>query len=373
MVRDIYEILDMLKKECDKLVEYYETILDNPDFGGAEANKLITSIENYIDQLPPGVQETVRELLAQHMSQHVAVGFCYSIFGNTNRTAEILTLKLLQDSEDAEFDNELVIDSYNEFMQSLFSYVYYTYSFHGHIDMNSLICVAINNFDVISYSKNRYYLDDITTDLDEFVRFIYDDSMDYYNELNPHTPLTVSADDGWLIQKTWTSLSQTFNQSIRDLLSIEGFILTENNRTSVCDYIYYNLIHAFYLNMFGIDINNFNLLDEVMEARTKIFKYPGHINPTNFIDELKLAALPHIDLFVRLVFKITYEVNQGLIEYTDKEKAEALLRLKRGFEYEIYYNSSNLRTNQVARRIPSRQVQRDYSGAKQYLHTSQSR
>ena len=127
-------------------------------------------------------------------------------------------------------------------------------------------------------------------------------------------------------------------------------------------------MQTYYYVTFGVDMSNLNNMEAIECANKVIFKYPAHININDFMNEIKLAVTPFMDLFLRLVLKVTYVANTGFIEYSDQEKIGAILRLKRGFENEIYYNSGNLRKNRVTRRLQDTRVQRDYSRAQQYLY-----
>lgn len=382
---DVLGTVEILKRECDKLLDYYEDIIDNPEL--LEPEKLIESIENYINQLPHQYRDGVRDALSTYLSNKTAVGMCYAVIGNNNLTTELIIKKMIQRiEEDGEIccENELVLDSYCEFMQSLAEYVYYKYTYYAnstsYIDLESMLTVLLNMFDVVTFNKNTYYYDDITVDLDEFLHFVIPDNQNneknYHNMLNPETPkyvhnmYNISDLLTGLPTTIWEKMLSTFNQSINELLSIDGFVFTEGNRDAVCEYIMTSLMRTYYLVVFNVDVNNLNNMEAIECANKLIFNYPGHIDINNFLEELKLASRPYIDLFIRLIFKITFVVNTGFVNYSDIEKIESILRLKRGFENEIYYNSGNLRKNKVTRRIPIRSVQRHYSGAQQYIHAS---
>lgn len=382
---NIQETVDMLKRECNKLLDYYIDIIEDPEITNAEV--AIQNIENYIDQLPVQYRDSIRETLANYLSSKTAVGMCYAVLGAHNLTSELTVMKMvniIENGDDIECENELIMDSYQEFMQSLIEYVYYKYTWYNqqYIDTDSLITVIINNMDVILNSKNQYYYDDITNDLDEFVGFIFPENQrsesNYYNMLNPNQvryifEMTQRGDARYDAgTKVWESLVGTFRDSISQLFAIEGFCFTEGNRTAVCDFLYNSLMRTYVNVLFGVDINTLDNIGAIDCANKMIFNFPGHIDINNFMEELKLAVRPYIDLFLRLLLKVTYVVNNGFIEYSDGEKIGAILRLKRGFENEIYYNSGNLRKNKVTRYISTTRVQRNYSGAQQYLHASKS-
>lgn len=382
---NIQETVEILKRECNKLLDCYIDIIEDPERTDAEVT--INNIETYIDQLPVHYRDAVRETLSNYLSSKTAVGMCYAVFGNNNLTSELTVNKMISkvdNSDEIQCENELIMDSYQEFMQSLSEYVYYKYTHYSKdIDMNSIITVLLNNLDVVLFSKNQYYYDDITTDLDEFVGYIFDrnyrSESNYYNMLNPNQVRyifdmtrrgTVAEYDAGSV--VWESMLTSFKNAINQLHSIDGFIFTEGNRTAVCDFIYNSLMQTYVQTLFGVDINTLDNMEAIGCAAKMIFNFPGFINLNNFMDELKLAVAPYIDLFFRMVLKVTYVVNTGFVDYSDDEKIGAILKLKRGFENEIYYNSGNLRKNKVTRYISTTRVQRNYSGAQQYIHASKS-
>ncbi len=380
MSNNILETVEVLKKECEKLLYYYIDIVENPEGSGAEV--VISNIETYIDQLPIIYRDSVRDVLSDYLSDKTALGMCYAVFGASNQTSELTVRKILtkldNDEDDMNCENELVMDSYQEFMQSLLEYTYYNYTFLKEIDVNSLITVILNNMDVIMDARNKYLLDDISVDLDEFIHFALPENRQnesqFYNTFNYdqlfhlHGSRNITDISAYVPTKIWESMLQTFLDATSQLQAIEGFIFTESNREAVCDFIYTSLMQTYYYVTFGVDMSNLNNMEAIECANKMIFKYPAHININNFMNEIKLAVTPFIDLFLRLVLKVTYVANTGFIEYSDQEKIGTILRLKRGFENEIYYNSGNLRKNRVTRRLQDTRVQRDYSRAQQYLH-----
>ena len=385
-MNNIQEIISMLDSECDKILEYYQEMIDEPE--SVSVQLVIENVENYLDQLPSQYKVPIIDVLSNHLSNKVAVGMCYATVGRSTQLSDMIIQKMLHRLvEDGEIlcENEMILDSYYEFMQSLSEYTYYRYVHFSSdcIGLEDIMSVILNVFDIIASPKNTYYYDDITTDIDEFVGFMipanYSNESDYYNMLNPNTPrlLTNNVDDLELVAiygtKAWEYMCDALSNSVSSLKSIDGFIFTESNRDAVCEYIYMSLMKAYYLALFNVDIDTLNNLEAINCAKIAIFNFPGHIDPGNFLNELKLASRPYVDLFLRLILKVTFVCNNGFVSYTDGEKIESILRLKRGFENEIYYNRGNLRQNRETRRIPIKGVQRNYSRAKQYVDASKFR
>lgn len=365
----------MLKQECSKILVLYEDVIENPyeSVVQNELTELINRIDGFIDQLPYGVREGVRDALTTHMSTYMALGMCYAVFGVRSATSELLKDKMLSRLEDIDYDNEFVMDSFPEFLSSLCYFVYYTYTndFSQYVDTDSFLTIIINNLNVVMDESNTYNINDIELDLDEFLSYTfpenYESESTFYNMLNPNLGMEYYSYD------IWGNMIKGFRDGLNDLLTIPGFIFTEGNRSEVCKYIKLKLAKSFYQTVYNIDIDSLYNIEAIECAKKIIFNYPGHIDSNNIFEELLTAVAPQIDLFFRIVLKITYVVNTNFVNYPVPKMIECILKLKGGFENEVYYNSSIRKTFRRTRFIPCNDVQRNYTGAKQYIHASQSR
>ena len=78
----------MLDSECDKILEYYQEMIDEPE--SVSVQLVIENVENYLDQLPSQYKVPIIDVLSNHLSNKVAVGMCYATVGRSTQLSDCL-------------------------------------------------------------------------------------------------------------------------------------------------------------------------------------------------------------------------------------------------------------------------------------------
>lgn len=400
---NVNEIIEFLKDESEKLLEYYDDLLDMPDAVENDVRTQIERLDTYIEQLPLSIRDGIIDFYVNYMVGKKALGICYACFGPNTRISELIAVGIINKGleEEAEYENELVMDTYDEYLASVLELMYLQYTAWTDLAYDTHLVVVINLFEIISNAD--YMIDDIGPDMEEIGRLCsgsideFKDNDDInlleYNHYSVfseyvetlkrkseqyefvHIPTYDNFVDptSYIIDDfgydVGNFLIRTMSDAIRQLLDLKGFILTEYNRTEVIDYIVTYFAEEWYKAVFNIDINNIQTEDDAYNVMETVFEHADRLSVNTLISDLRDAVIPYIDFACRLLIKIGFPINTQFRRYSEYQQIAILVKFKRGYEDEIL--NSNFRKNKVTRRLSVKGVVRDNSRVKEFIHSQQ--